>query len=183
MPEWEGVCGGNTLVSKGLRQPWDLRGAGRLGAGDLVDDALDENDPDVDFAGDVGEEFGDEVVDRGRCEACNVTLRRRGTVGLNSGDIEVHDFGVDGEAKKRGAVGHSFPAVTSRPIDLGDGIQDSAWDGGVGHAVVARVLVNERGDQERVKELAGNVLGVGDADVLREALHAGPIGRVRVGTD
>lgn len=39
-----------------------LRQSAAVGAGDLVDDALDEDDSYMDAAGYVGQEFGDEVV-------------------------------------------------------------------------------------------------------------------------
>src|SRR5450631_801635 len=53
-----------------------------FGNGYLVDDALDEDDADVDAAGDVGEELGDEVIDRGQGEADGVTGCAGRKVGL-----------------------------------------------------------------------------------------------------
>ena len=53
----------------------------------------------------------------------------------------------------------------------------------VGHAVVVRVLVDERGNEKGAEELAGHVLRKADADVAAPAGKAGAVCRVRVGGD
>ena len=90
-------------------------------SGDLVDDALDEDYADVDVAGDVGEELGDEVVDRGGGQAGDVRAAVVADSRFRSRDIEVGDFSVDREADEIGVVGHAFAVVAWRPTDLDDG--------------------------------------------------------------
>src|SRR6185503_14009732 len=82
------------VTGKGVsRKLWEAWGAG---GGDLVDDLLDEDDLDVDAAGDVGEEFGDEVVSGGERPSGDDTSGGGGQVGLDAGYVEVGNFGVDG---------------------------------------------------------------------------------------
>ncbi len=53
-------------------------------------------------------------------------------------------------------------------------MSDTARNGGVGHAVVVRVLVDEGGDEKGAEELAGHVLGIADAYVAAKPGIPGP---------
>jgi hypothetical protein len=55
----------------------------------LVDDALDDDDLNVDVAGYVGQEFGDEVVDGGGGQADGVALGAGAKPGLRCATITV----------------------------------------------------------------------------------------------
>jgi len=151
--------------------------------GDLVDDALDEDNADVDVAGNVGEELGDEVVNGSGGESDGVAGGGGGEVGLPAGDVEVADFVVDGEGGEVGVVGHLLAVVALGVDHLNDGVGDATLEGGVGEAVVVRVLVDEGRDEEGTEELTGEVLGVADADVAAEAVHSGAVGGVGVRAD
>ena len=155
--------------------------ASGFGVGYLVDDFLDEDDPYVDAFGEVGQEFGDEVIGGGEGEAGGVAAGCGRKVRAFAGDVEVGDFEVDGETEKVGVVDHAFAVVSLGPADLGDGVKDAPADDGVGHAVVVRVLVKDRWDEEGAEEFAGEVFTVADADNLGEAVHAGAVIRVGVG--
>jgi hypothetical protein len=73
--DWERVNGGfwirdKALILQGFTVLMPCLAETRTsGIRDLVDDLLDEDDLDVDAAGDVGQEFGDEVVSRGESVA------------------------------------------------------------------------------------------------------------------
>lgn len=149
----------------------------------LVDDTLDDDDLDVYVAGYVGQELGDEVVDRRGGEADGVAFRAGAEPGLLAGDIEIADGVVDGEAAKIGVVDHAAAVVALRPGNLRDAMEDAAPHAGVGHAVVVRVLVDERGNEKGAEEFAGQVLGKADADVAAPAGNAGAVGGMRVGGD
>ena len=56
-----------------------------------------------------------------------------GRLVLLAGDVEIGDFGVDGEAEEVGVVGHALAVVALGPADLDNGMQDAARDGGVRH--------------------------------------------------
>ena len=102
---------------------------------------------------------------------------------MPAGDVEVGELVDDGVTEDVGVVGHAAAVVALGPDDLGDGVADAAGDGGRGHAVIVRVLMGERGDEEGAEELAGQVLRVGDADAAAEAGKAGAVGGVGVGGD
>lgn len=74
------------------------RAAAAAAFGYLIDDALDEDYLDVDVAGYVGHELGDEVVGGGESQAGAVALGAGGEAGGAAGDVEVADLVVDGEA-------------------------------------------------------------------------------------
>ena len=93
--------------------------------------------------------------------------------GLLAGDVEIADGVVDGEAAQIGVIDHAAAVVALRPHNLREAMEDATPHGGVGHAVVVRVLVDERGNEEGAEELAGQVLREADADV------AAPAGKAR----
>src|ERR1700678_1574987 len=92
----------------------------------LVDDALDDYDLHVNVAGYVGEEFGDEVVDRGCGEGGAVARCAGGQVGLAAWQVEISDLVVDGEAYQIGVIHHPFPVVALGPCDLIKSMSDPA---------------------------------------------------------
>ena len=175
----------NTLRAEHSRTSarMNLRSAAAVGFGYLVDDALHDDGVDVDAAGDVGDEFGDEVV--GGCEGeVDSVARCAGVeVGGAAGDVEIGDLVVDGVADQVVIVDHAFAVVALRPDHLQDGVADAVLDGFGGLAVVVRVLVGNGCDEEGAKEFAGDVLRVGDADAAPEAGEAWAVGRVGVGGD
>ena len=139
----------------------------------MVDDALDDDDLDVDVAGHVGQKLGYKVIDRRGGQADGVALGAGADAGLLAGDIETADGVVDGEAAEIGVVDHAAAVVALRPDNLREAMKDATPHGGVGHAVVVRVLVDERGNEKGAEELAGQVLREADADV------AAPAGKAR----
>lgn len=160
-----------------------LEGAAGIGVSDLVDDLLDEDDANVDAAGEVGEEFGDEVVSGGEGEAVGVAFCGGMKVCSLAGDVEIGDFEVDGEANDVGVIQHAFAIVALRPENLGNAVKDAALDGGAGHAVVVRVLVDDGGNEESAEEFAGHIFAVADAHHLCKAVQAGPVGGMGVGAN
>lgn len=149
----------------------------------LVDDALDEDYADVDVAGYVGKKFGNEVVGRSRSEASGVAGGGGGKVGLLARDIEIGNLVVDGEADKVRVVDHVASVITLGPADLEDGVNEPARNGGVGHAVIVGILVNDGWDKKGPKEFASGVFGVSDADVAEKTGKAGSIRGVGIGAD
>ena len=106
---------------------WDA-----VAAGDVIEDALHEDDADVDAAGDVGEELVDEVVDGVEGVAGEDAGDGGGSVGMNAGDVEVGELGADGVGKQGGVVGHRFAAVAARDDGAGDGIDEAPGEGAWG---------------------------------------------------
>ena len=131
----------------------------------------------------VGQKLGDEIIDRRGGEADGVALGGGGAPGLLAGDIEIADLVVDGEAAQIGVVDHAAAVVALRPGNLRNAVEDAASNAGVGHAVVVRVLVDKRGNEEGAEEFAGQVLGKADADVAAPAGNAGAVSGVRVDGD
>jgi len=95
---------------------------------------------------------------------------------LVAGNIKVGDFGVDGEAEDIGVIGHAFAVISLGPSDLRNGVPDAALNGSGRHAVVVRILVENRWNEESAEELTGQVFAVADADVTAESGHARAIG-------
>src|ERR1700722_18508849 len=162
----KGECGWGDVFGLVL-----LRGPATGVAGDIIKDALHEDDADVDALGDVGGETDGDALDGSDA------------VGLDAGDVEVAEFGGDGIGGERGIVRHGAAVVMLRDEGATDGIEDSPLHAGLRHAVVAWVLMHEGGDDEDSKELAGDILREADASGFGEALQSGAIGGVRIGCD
>ena len=96
--------------------------------GNVIDHALDDYHADMDVAGDVGQEFCNEVVNRGEPETCGVSRRAGPEVGFSARDVEVADLVADGKAKDVGIVGHAFAVIALCPEHLNDGMADAAGD-------------------------------------------------------
>ena len=62
-----------------------------VGSGYLIDNALDDENLDVDVAGHVGKELGDEVVNGGGGEGGGVTFGAGGGAGLAAGAQTAHE--------------------------------------------------------------------------------------------
>lgn len=103
-----------------------------FGAGNLVDDALKNDDLDVDVAGDIGKELGDVIADGGGGKADDVTAAGSIQAGLAAGHVEIGDAVIDGEADDVGIVEHAFAVVSPRPKDLQGGVRDAAGNTGIG---------------------------------------------------
>src|SRR5208283_4311364 len=103
--------------------------------------------------------------------------------GLLAGDVEVREGVVDGGAAQGGPVDHAAAVVGLRPQNLQGGVGDAVLDGGVWLAVVVRVLVGKRGNEEGAEELAGQVLREADAGVAAPTGNAGTVSGVGVGGD
>src|SRR5580700_4558054 len=113
-----------------------------LGARHLVDDALDDDDLDVDVPGHVGQELGYVVVDGGSRQGDAIARCAGWEVGALAGYVEIADRPVDGEAAQVGIVDHAFAVVTLRPKYLRGSVEDPPLDAGVRHAMVVRILVH-----------------------------------------
>jgi len=168
-------------VPRRLQGIYALLLVGTLGAVYLVDDALDQDDADVDAAGYIGQELGNEVVDGGCCQADGVAVGAGGKTGLAAGNVEVADFVVTREADHVGVVHHAAAVVALRPHHLVNRMGYTPLHGGVGHAVVVRVLMGDGGNEESAEELTGHVLRVADAHIAAKPGHAGAVGGVGVG--
>jgi len=131
----------------------------------------------------VGEEFVDEITNRGGGEAYRVAVSGGADGGLAAGDVEVGDGVIHGEADQISVVRHSFSIVAPGPENLHDSVADSTVDGGVLHAVVIRILMDERWDEEGAEEFAGHILSEADADVPAETGHSGAVRGMAVGGD
>jgi len=161
----------------GLRTGGAVHG---FGIGHLVDDALDDDDLNVDVTGDIGQELVDKVSDGRGGHGDAIALGGGRSVGLAAGHIEVGDLILNGESDEVGVVEHALAAVGLGPEDLEGGVAHAMADGAAFKAVVMRVLVGEGGDGEGAEEFAGYVLGKTDADVARIAGHAGTVGGMGV---
>src|SRR5271170_1790397 len=148
--------------------------------GDLVEDLLDEDDADVDVLGYIGEELGDDVVDRVEGVADEDAFDGGRAVGLDAGDVEVTDLGGDGVGEEGGVVRHRVAVVALGDDGAGDGVEEAAGKCGGGHAVIVRIFVGYGGDEKGAEELADNVLREADAGEFAEAFEAGAVGGVGV---
>src|SRR3981081_3273329 len=160
-----------------------LRPRNVVAAGDVIEDALNDDDSDVNVAGDVGEKLIDEAVDGIEGVTGEDAGEGGGGVGVDAGDVEIGEFGPNGIVQQGGVVGHGFAAVAPRDDGAGDGIDEALGERGVGHAKVARVLMCEDWNGEGAEELTGRVLQVADAHALAEAFETWTVGGVRVGPD
>ena len=156
---------------------------GVLVAGDGIKDSLDEDDADVNAPGEVRKKLGDEVVDRVGGVSEHDAADRRGTVAIDAGNVQVADFRGDGVRQQAGEVGHGGAGVTLRNGGVGDGVKHSAEDARVWHAVIVRVFVGDRGDEECAESLAGRILQQAVAGIPGEADAARAVGGVRVDSD
>ena len=93
---------------RGLR-PRDV-----VAAGDVIEDALHDDDSDVNAAGDVGEELVDEIVDGVEGVAGEDSGDGGGAIGMNAGNVKIGEFGTDGVVQQGGVIGHGFATVTAR---------------------------------------------------------------------
>ena len=100
-----------------------------LGYGNLVDDALDQDDPDMDVPGQVRHELGNEVVDGRKGQADGIPFRAGGQIGLLSGNIEIADLVVDGKANQVGVVQHPIAVIALGPQHLVERVCDPALNG------------------------------------------------------
>ena len=146
----------------------------------LVDDALEDDDLNMDVACYVGYELDDVVADGGGGEADDVAAGRSGSVGFAARDVKVADLVAHGEPHQVGIIQHAVPAVALCPEHLICRMQDPARDFRFGHAVIVRILVGDRWDEKGAEELADQVLGVADAYIAPKPRHTRAIGGMRV---
>ena len=104
-------------------------------------------------------------------------------MGFQSGYVEIFQLLIDRKSKKVAVVQHASAVITARPYHLGNGVEESVRYVPFGHAIVMRILVNDRGDCKRAEELANSVLAVAYADVLAEPQDTGPVGGMRISGD
>src|ERR1700754_224112 len=71
-------------------RPWNV-----VAAGDVIEDALHDDDSDMNVAGNVGQELVDEIVDGVEGVAGEDTGDGRGAVRRDTRNIEVGEFGAD----------------------------------------------------------------------------------------
>jgi len=67
-----------------------------VAAGDVIENALNDDDAYVDAAGNVGEKLIEETVDGVQSVAGEDAGEGGGTVGLNSGNVKIGEFRIDG---------------------------------------------------------------------------------------
>ena len=96
--------------------------------GNVIDHALDDHHADMDVAGDIGQEFRNEVVDRGKTETRSVSRSAGPEVGFSARDVEVADFVADGKTEHVGIVDHAFAIIALCPEHLNDGMSETAGD-------------------------------------------------------
>lgn len=152
-------------------------------AGDLVEDALHEDDTDADVLGHVGQKFGDEVVGGVGGKASGDALNGRGRVRMNARNILVAQLGTDGIAEQVGVVGHQAAVVVVGDEGAADGVANSSRNASLGHTEVTRILMRDRRDEERAEELSRRILQKTDAGIFAEAFEARPVGGVGVDGD
>jgi len=134
----------------------------------------------VDAAGYVGDKLGDEVVNGSGGQAYAITLGTGRQVGSAAGNVEVADCVVDGKSAQVGVVHHAPAVVALRPRDLVEAVSDAPLDGGIGHAVVVRVLVGDGRDEKSAEKLASYVLRKIDAHKRAKAEQPRSVDGVRV---
>ena len=105
-----------------------LRRRRSIGLGHLVDDSLNDDDLNVDVAGYVRQELGDEVVDGRECQPNPIPLRAGRQVGLAVRHVEVADLVVDGRTHEVGVVHHALAVVALRPDHLQNGVTGAPRD-------------------------------------------------------
>src|SRR6202789_526931 len=152
-------------------------------AGDIVQDALNEDDADVNVAGDVWEELVEEIVGRVGGVAGNDANDGGGGVAAKAGPALVGGEGADRVVEERGVVRHGAAIVVSADDGARDGIDDALRQLCVGHAEVAGILMGDGRNRKSAEELTGGVLQEADADGLAEALQTGAVRGVRIRTD
>ena len=98
-------------------------------------------------------------------------------VGLNSGYIEIFKLPVDGKSQQVGVIEHASARHRPASIQLRKlrGLILRA-NTGVRHAMVMRILMDDRRNRKSAEELADAVFGVAYADVFHESQHARPVG-------
>src|SRR5580698_5229538 len=89
---------------------------------DLVEQALHDDDANVDAGGYVGQELGDDVSDGVGEEAGEDALRGGGWVGSEAGDVLVGDDRAGDRGDEVLVVGHEAAAVGMGDADVGDGM-------------------------------------------------------------
>src|SRR5260370_42347398 len=102
------------MTCGGWDEVWTLpasRPRHTVAAGDVVEDALHDDDSDVNVAGDVGEELVDETVDRVEGIAGEDAGDGRGGIGVNAGKVKIGELGTDGGVQQGGGVGDGFAAA------------------------------------------------------------------------
>src|SRR5260370_3230603 len=110
---------------RGLR-PRDV-----VAAGDVIEDALDDDDSDVNAAGDVGEELVDEIVDGVEGVAGEDAGNGGGAIGVNAGNVKVGKLGADGVVQQGGVVGHRLAGVAAGDGGAGYGIEEAPREAGL----------------------------------------------------
>src|SRR5580693_9186731 len=105
----------------------ELNGILRLGGGgtgrgtrNLVEDSLDDDDANVDPAGQVWKELGDKVADRIEGVTSEDANGGRAGIALDARDVEVRELCVDGVGQEGSVVGHVVAVVTLRDDGTGD---------------------------------------------------------------
>jgi len=157
-------------------------GLRRVG-GDMIDDALDEDDVHMNVAGDAGHELGDEVVDGRGGQVDAVALGVGREMGFLAGHIEVRDGDVEDGSDDLGVVDGVSAVVGLLPEGLVDAMEDAARNAEVGTAMVVRIGAGDGGNQEGAKELIGHVLGEVDPGQSAPAGKSRAVRRVRIGSD
>jgi len=152
-------------------------------AGKIVQDSLDEDDANVDVAGDVREEFVEQIVDGVERIAGKDAGDGGGGVVMNAGNVLVRQDGVDWVVEQDRVVWHGGAVVVARDDGARDGVEDALGQWSIRHAEVARILMEDDREGEGSEELAGDILHIADADGFAEALKAGAVGGVGVGGD
>lgn len=147
----------------------------------VVDDLLQQDDMDIHAAGDVGHELRDEVADGSGSNGSAVTRGGGAPACIAPGHIEVAEANVYGGSHEICVIRHAGSVIALRPRDLGDGMQDATPNRGIGHAVVMGILVCDGRNEKGAEEFAHRRLGVGHAEITREAVKPGTISRVRIG--
>ena len=94
-----------------MRGVW-LGDSRRVDTGDVVDDALHEDDADMNMAGYVWKKLVEEVVYRIECIASKDTGDGGRSIGMNAGDVKIVDLGRD-RISEEGAVVGNRPAVVA----------------------------------------------------------------------
>ena len=103
-------------------------GCTSLGTGNLVEDTLNDDDADVNAAGDVRKELGDEVADGVEGVASEDADDSGAGVGLDARDVEVRDLRTDGIGEESGVVGNIVDVVALSDDGAGDGMEEAAGE-------------------------------------------------------
>src|ERR1700733_250928 len=93
--------------------------------GDIVQDALDEDDADVDVGCDVGEELVEQIVGGvGGVPSDDTNDGGRGVTG-DAGHVQIRKLRADGVGEECGVVGHGGSVVVPADEGARDGVDDA----------------------------------------------------------